>query len=151
MSENELINESLIKLNLTVNTKKEVLKAISNIVYEEGRVLSAQQYYQGLVEREDNSTTGFGDGIAIPHAKIKEVIKPTISIIKLNSPVEWKAMDGKPVHLIIALAVPDSQEGTMHLQLLAKLSESLMEEEFTNALLSAETSNDIYKIINSIF
>lgn len=151
MSNREVINESLIKLSVQAKTKEDVLKEIANIAFNAKRVESAEAYFNGMLERERTSTTGFGDGIAIPHAKIDAILKPAISVIKLKEPVEWEAMDENPVQLIIALAVPAHQEGTIHLQLLAKLSENLMEEEFTSSLLSARTKNEIYQIITSIF
>ncbi|WP_188455845.1 PTS sugar transporter subunit IIA [Virgibacillus oceani] len=151
MNNSELINESLIALNVRAKTKDEALKKVANIAFNAGRVKSAKNYLDGLMERENTSTTGFGGGIAIPHAKIDEVLKPTITVIKLKEAVEWKAMDDKPVQLLIALAIPTKQEGTLHLKLLAKLSENLMEEEFTDSLLSANTENEIYQTITSIF
>ncbi|MBA4603787.1 PTS sugar transporter subunit IIA [Thermoactinomyces mirandus] len=151
MYHREIINESLIKLNFHANTKEDVLKEIADIAFNAKRVESAEAYFNGMLERERTSTTGFGGGIAIPHAKIDAILKPTISVIKLREAVDWEAMDDKPVQLIIALAVPANQEGTLHLQLLAKLSENLMEEKFTGSLLSAKTKNEIYQIITSIF
>ncbi|GGB54646.1 PTS mannose transporter subunit IIAB [Virgibacillus dakarensis] len=151
MNYSELINEHLIDLNVKAKTKEDALREVANIAFNAGRVESAEAYLNGMMERENTSTTGFGGRIAIPHAKIDEVIKPTISVVKLEEAVDWQAMDDRPVQLLIALAVPTKQEGTVHLQLLAKLSENLMEDEFTGALLSADTENEIYQTITSIF
>lgn len=151
MSNKDLINEKLIKLNIEANTKKEALKIISDIMYKEKRVSSAEAYYQGMLNREEVSTTGFGDGIAIPHAKIKEVTKPSISVIKLTNSIEWKSLDDQPVELIIALAVPEEEGDTTHLQLLAKLSENLMEEDFVESLLDTNTNEGFNDLIKNIF
>jgi|SRR5699024_1227803 len=151
LSSQDLINENLIRLDSLAKTKDESLKMISDIMLEEKRISSKKAYYQGMLEREKASTTGFGGGIAIPHAKIKEVIEPTISVIKLSTPVEWESLDNQPVELIIALAVPDSAEGTTHLQLLAKLSENLMEDDFVESLLNTNTKTGFNKLIKSIF
>ncbi len=151
MTNREVIDESLIKLSVHAKTKEDVLKEIAKIAFNAKRVDSAEAYLNGMLERESKSTTGFGSGIAIPHAKIDAILKPAISVIKLKEAVEWEAMDGKPVQLVIALAVPANQEGTLHLQLLAKLSENLMEERFTCSLLSAKTKNEIYQIITGMF
>lgn len=151
MNSSDLINENLIDLEVEARTKEEVLEVVSRIAYEEGRVQDKDSYLRGLIERERDSTTGFGDGIAIPHAKIEQVMKPTITVIKLKDPVDWNALDNKPVQLIIALAVPLSQEGKLHLQLLARLSGELMEEDFKEALVSANTKEEIYNTITSVF
>ncbi|ASN04296.1 PTS sugar transporter subunit IIA [Virgibacillus necropolis] len=151
MTEIDIINEDLIELNNCAPSKRDVLEDVARMVYQEGRVRDKEGYLNGLLEREANSTTGFGDGIAIPHAKIDGVIKPTIAVIKLKNPVEWEAMDNKPVKLIISLAVPSNQKGTLHLKLLANLSEHLMEDDFKRKLILADTKREIYKIITSIF
>lgn len=151
MNSADLINEQLIYLDFEAFSKEHALKEVAQLVYQAGRVQDKESYFHGLLEREENATTGFGDGIAIPHAKIDQVIKPTIAIIKLKNPIDWKAMDDKPVRLIIALAVPAQEGGKLHLKLLAKLSEQLMEEEFKEALLSAGTKSEIYNTITGIF
>jgi PTS system fructose-specific IIA component len=150
MSIEYLINKDLIEVDFSAKSKEEVLCKVSQIVYKSGRITNKGFYFEGLMERERNSTTGFGESIAIPHAKIKEVIQPTISIIKLEEPIEWEAMDGQPVKLIIALAIPQ-QESKTHLKILAKLSEQLMEEDFRTALLSANTKSELYTVIKGIF
>ncbi|AOF48304.1 MAG: PTS sugar transporter subunit IIA [Tetragenococcus koreensis] len=150
MDNSELINDNLIELNVDAHSKKEALKKIAELVFKAGRVESATAYCNGMMEREATSTTGFGGGIAIPHAKLDEVIKPTISVIKLDKAVEWEAMDNEPVYFLIALAVPKKQEGNFHLKLLARLSENLMEESFVQSLLSARTKSEISKIITEI-
>lgn len=147
----DLINENLIELELKVSSKEDALKEVARIVYQAGRVQNEESYFYGLLDREKSSTTGFGGAIAIPHAKIAEVIKPTIAVIKLDHPVDWNAMDDKPVKLIIALAVPTQEEGNLHLKMLASLSEQLMEEDFKEALLTANTKLEIYNTIKKVF
>lgn len=151
MDSTELINDHLIYLDSIALSKEHALKEVAQLVYQAGRVQDKDSYLQGLLEREKNATTGFGGGIAIPHAKIDEVIKPTIAVVKFKTPVDWDAMDNKPVRLIIALAVPAQEGGKLHLKLLAKLSEQLMEEDFKEALLSAKTKKELHKTVTGIF
>lgn len=151
MNKSELINDSLVELNVEARSKEEALKKVADLVLKAGCVKSAETYYHGMMEREKNSTTGFGSGIAIPHAKMEEVLKPAICVITLKDAVDWKAMDDKPVHLLIALAVPTEHEGSLHLKLLATLSENLMEEHFVHSLLSAKTKHEILSTITDIF
>jgi len=150
MNYTELINEKLIQVNINAESKRDALRKIAELAFGAGRITDVNSYYEGLLEREKESTTGFGSGIAIPHAKIDEVVKPSICVAKLNKPVEWQSLDDKPVKLILALAVPTQQEGTLHLQLLAKLSENLMEEDFVYALLSAQSKKELYYTIYNV-
>lgn len=151
MNSSELINTKLIKLNVHAKSKKEALREVAKVAFQAGRVKDIDSYHNGLLEREHTSTTGFGGGIAIPHAKIAEVLKPSIFVVKLEEPVEWNAIDDKPVQILIALAVPTEQEGTLHLKLLARLSENLMEEDFKDSLLSAKTEEELCTTIKNIF
>lgn len=151
MNDTDLIKNELIEFDVKAETKEEALRKIAKIAYEAGRVQEQDSYFHGMMEREEEFTTGFGDGIAIPHAKLDVVNEPTICVIKLNKSIDWDAMDGQPVQLIIAMAVPTQHEGKMHLKLLATLSEQLMEEDFKEALLSACTKDDLYNIISKIF
>ncbi|WP_373893791.1 PTS sugar transporter subunit IIA [Virgibacillus sp. CBA3643] len=151
MNSSEIINEDFIELNVRARSKEDALREVAKVAFHAGRVKDIASYHNGLLEREDTSTTGFGGGIAIPHAKINDVLKPSVFVVKLEEPVEWNAMDDKPVQLLIALAVPTEQEGTQHLKLLAKLSENLMEEDFTDSLLFAKTEQEIYTVIKNIF
>lgn len=151
MNKSELINDSLIELNVEAQSKEEALKKVADLVLKAGCVKSAAAYYHGMMEREKNSTTGFGSGIAIPHAKMEEVVQPAICVITLKDAIDWKAMDDKPVQLLIALAVPTEHEGSFHLKLLATLSENLMEDHFVQSLLSARTKHEILTIIKGIF
>lgn len=151
MIDTNIINKQLIEFDEAVKTKEDALKEIARIVYKAGRVTNRESFLQGLLNREKEFTTGFGDGIAIPHAKIEEVNKATICILKLQKPINWESMDGKPVQLVIAMGVPAHEEGKLHLKLLATLSEQLMEEDFKEALLSAKTKDDVYSTITDIF
>ena len=146
-----LITKELIDFNVPAATKEEVLRKISAHLYKAGRVSDEEAYFQALINRENATTTGFGRGIAIPHAKIKEVTVPTISVLKLNTPVEWNSLDDKPVNIVIALAVPSNAKGTIHLQLLAKLSEELMEDDFVEKLHKAVSKDEIYQYITNVF
>lgn len=147
----DLITIDLIEFNVFASTKEEVLRKVATHLYKAGRVSDEEAYFQALVNRENATTTGFGKGIAIPHAKIEEVTLPTISVLKLNTPVEWDSLDDKPVNIVIALAVPSKAKGTIHLQLLAKLSEELMEDEFVEKLHKANSKDEIYQFITNVF
>lgn len=150
MNIRDLINSNLINLSLKVNTKTEVLKEVANMIDQDNRLNSKQQYYDKLIEREEQFSTGLGYGIAIPHAKTKAVKKPTMTVIKLDRSIEWKAIDDNPVKLVIGLAVPEEQGANTHLKIISKLSMNLMEKEFRDKLMSAKNKMEILNLMDLV-
>lgn len=146
----EIISEDLVIFPLEAATKEEVLSLLSDALLNEKRISSKEIFLEDVLRREKDFTTGFGDGFAIPHGKSKSVLSPSIAIGKCPDAVEWDAMDGKPVSLIFLLAVPESQAGTTHLKILAKLAENLMEDEIREHLMSLKTSQELYHYISKI-
>ncbi|QIB26632.1 PTS sugar transporter subunit IIA [Caloranaerobacter azorensis] len=151
MNVKNLINKDLINLNLKAKTKEDVLKEITKMINDDNRLNSEQLYYDKLLERENQFSTGVGYGIAIPHAKTDAVKMPTIVIIRLSSPIEWQSIDDKQVNLVIGLAVPESQGDNTHLKIISKLSMRLMEDDFRRDLMKAENKDDILNLINLVF
>lgn len=145
--ENFILKKEYIFLSLEGKTKEEVLKEIAKKALEVNVVSSADEYFEGLLERENEVTTGFGNGIAIPHARVDAVLKPALLVAKLNNKIDWKALDDNPVELILTIAMPSTNEGNLHLKILAELSRKLMHEEFVNKLLSSATENDLYNVL----
>ncbi|WIF95214.1 PTS sugar transporter subunit IIA [Caminicella sporogenes] len=150
MKVRDLINSNLISLNLKAETKKEVLKEITKMIKADNRLNSEQLYYDKLLEREKQFSTGVGCGIAIPHAKTDAVKIPTMAIIRLSSPIEWQAIDDKQVKLVIGLAVPESQGDNTHLKIISKLSMKLMEDEFRSNLIIAENKDEILNLMDLV-
>ncbi|KGG79654.1 hypothetical protein Y919_10790 [Caloranaerobacter azorensis H53214] len=151
MNVKDLINKDLINLNLKAKTKKDVLKEITKMINADNRLNSEQLYYDKLLEREKQFSTGVGYGIAIPHAKTDAVKMPTMVIIRLSSPIEWQSIDDKQVNLVIGLAVPENQGDNTHLKIISKLSMRLMEDDFRRDLMKAENKDDILNLINLVF
>lgn len=146
MKANELFSIDKVMFNSTVKTKKEALKFISNFAKDQGVVKSSRAYFKGLVKREKETTTGFKDGIAIPHSKNKTVLKPTLLLVKFTNPIEWESMDDKPVHIAFALAIPEGKNQE-HLKLLSTISRALIDDSFTEAILNATTEKEIYEVV----
>ncbi|SHH50212.1 PTS system, fructose-specific IIA component [Caloranaerobacter azorensis DSM 13643] len=151
MNVKDLINKDLINLNLKAKTKEDVLKEITKMINDDNRLNSEQLYYDKLLEREKQFSTGVGYGIAIPHAKTDAVKMPTMVIIRLSSPIEWQSIDDKQVNLVIGLAVPENQSDNTHLKIISKLSMRLMEDDFRRDLMKAENKDDILNLINLVF
>ncbi len=127
-------------------TKNKVLEEISNKLVENGIGLDAKEILAGFQEREKQISTGMSDGIAIPHVAHSSIKEPKIAIVKIEKPVDWKAMDGKPSDFIIAIAVPESGRDT-HMDLLTQLTAKLANEDFIKKL-KEMNEDEIVKFIN---
>lgn len=136
-----------IRVDLELSSKEDVFKAISEIALKEGIVKSSKEYLNGLREREEECTTGFGKGFAIPHCKSKTVNYAGVIVIRLKNPIEWDSMDGKPVKFILALAVPDSEAGTTHLKILSQIARCLMDDDFITGFKNLKNEEAIYNYL----
>ncbi|MDK2793807.1 MAG: fructose system component [Caldanaerobacter sp.] len=143
----EVINEKLIELDFEASSKEEVLNYMVEMFYKNGVITSPQEFAKDVFEREKLGTTGVGMGIAIPHGKSKAVLKESIAILKLKRPIEWESLDGKPVSMVIMLAVPEKDADTVHLKLLSRLAYFLMDDAFRDELMKAKDKKEILKLI----
>lgn len=143
----DVLDINRIRVGVKVETKEEVLKLVSEIAFKDEIVKSKEEYFNGLLAREVECTTGFGKGFAIPHCKSSTVNKASVIVLKLDNEVEWESMDDKPVNFVLALAVPDTEAGTTHLKILSKIARFLMDDEFTMKLESSKSEEEIYKYL----
>lgn len=145
-----LINENLIELNLDATTQREVISQLTSLLGEQGRIDSESAFIQGVLEREAEFSTGFGNGFAIPHCKSDTVKTASIIIGKTTNEIEWNSLDDKPVTFIIMLAIPATEGGTTHLQILAALSGKLMDDEFRDQLMNVTQPKQILELIDEL-
>lgn len=143
-----LVTEKDIYLELNANTQEEALKELATIAFEQGKVDSAETFYQQLCLREKESTTGFGKGIAIPHARHTCVKNAGIIVARNNSELEWNSIDGSKVNVLICLIAPDDKND-FHLKMLSKLARKLIYDDFINILKTADTE-ELIKEINHV-
>ena len=143
-----VININTIKINIKEDTKENVLKFVSKVAYENGIVKSEEEYFNGLLAREEECTTGFGKGFAIPHCKSTTVNRPAVIVCKLDNKVEWESMDDQPVEVVLALAVPEAEAGTTHVKILSQIARCLMDDEFTDMIKEAREEKEIFEILN---
>lgn len=134
-----IVQENTIFLDVELQSKEDVLSFIADAAQKAGIASNAEAYRLALSIREKETTTGFGFGIAIPHAKIPEIQRAAVLVVKLKDGVEWGALDNQPVRVAIALAVPEREAGNTHLKLLSLLAKRLMHADFREGLLSAST------------
>lgn len=123
--------------------KKEALRIIShlcsrhNIAYE-------VKLMDAFRRRENIDSTGFGGGIAMPHARIRGLAAPVFAVVRFAWPVEWEAVDGQPVDLAVVAITPEETEKNSHLPMLALLARKLMNEEFVYKLKHCTDKNQLY-------
>lgn len=128
------------------NTLDSALELISEKCSEYAGV-KASELKKMFLKREKMDSTGFGEQLAIPHAKVKRLKNPMIAVFRFENGIDWKSMDGQPVRVAIALIMPAGDENNTHLQVLAKLSRKLVHQEFMETLLETEDSKKLYDYI----
>jgi PTS system nitrogen regulatory IIA component len=141
----DIIDKNLINADLKSKSKEEVLRELAKMVAEkEG--LDIDQLVHVLEEREKLGSTGIGDGIAIPHGKLKGLKTLIASFGKSGKGVNFESIDGKPTQIFFLLMAPENTAG-MHLKALARISRLLKDKKFRENLIDAKTTDEVYKII----
>lgn len=143
----DMIQQNFIQLHATASSQTGVFQNIADIAVENGIATSTEDIVQGLQEREAQSTTGFQDGFAIPHTQADAVIKPAIVIVRTETGIEWESFDDQPAFFFLSLLIPKSEAGTTHLQALAALSRTLMDEDKRQAMLDAKTNEQLSALV----
>ncbi|MFB3926568.1 MAG: PTS sugar transporter subunit IIA [Syntrophales bacterium] len=140
-----LRKEFIIPL-LKAKNKREVIEELSSAFLKIHHDLDLGAMTGALLSREKLGSTGIGEGVAIPHGKIAGLDKIILSFGRSSEGIPFNALDGKPVHLFFLLMAPEGST-SQHLKVLAKISRMLKDGEFRNALMSADTAENIYRII----
>ena len=145
----ELFIKEHIYIDENSTTKDEVFKFIASIAKKNGYVKSEEDFYYGLQEREKEITTGFNDGIAIPHSKHPTVILPGIFLIKFKNPIEWNSLDGKKITTAFALTIPEDGAEN-HLKILSSIAKKLIDDDFRNAIVKETDFEILYNLVKNI-
>ena len=143
----DLLSQDSIELNGKAQGKSDVIKQMVALMVKQGNIQDREAYEKGVFAREEESTTGIGDGIAIPHCKSDAVKKPGLAAMVLPDGVEYDALDGQPVHIIFLIAAPNTEDN-VHLEVLARLSELLMDPDFVTSLENAKSKDEFLSIID---
>ena len=143
----DLLSEKTISIDVVAASKEDVIKQAVALISQSGAIADVGTYEKGVFKREEESTTGIGEGIAIPHCKSSVVTKPALAAMVIPQGVDYAALDGEPVHLLFLIAAPNSEDN-VHLDVLARLSEMLMNDEFKNKLLVAKSKKEFLKVID---
>lgn len=143
----DLLAVESIDLNGKVTGKNETLDAMVALMAKSGKINDVEKYRKGVYAREEEGTTGIGEGIAIPHCKSDAVSKPGLAAMVIKDGVDFDALDGEKVSLIFLIAAPNTEDN-VHLDVLSKLSVLLMDENFTSGLRNAKTVEEFLSVID---
>ncbi len=144
----ELLTKETIQLNISSDSKSGVIDELVTVLDKAGKLQDVQEFKKAILNREAQSTTGIGEGIAIPHAKTAAVKSPAIAFGKSVEGLDYESLDGTPAHLFFMIAATDGANQT-HLEALSRLSSLLMDPEVRQALLSAQSEDEVITIINT--
>lgn len=144
----DLLAPESICLNGAAADKKDVLNQMVDLMAKSGKVSDKENYLAAVFAREEEGTTGVGDGIAIPHGRCTGVNKPGLAAMVLPQGVEYEALDDEPVNLIFLIAAPEGA-GNVHITILSKLSMMLMDDTFTGSLRKAKSVEEFLNIIDA--
>jgi len=143
----DLLDEKSIRLNAAASSKEEALNQIINLISQTGNITNKDEYKQIVFKREEQGTTGIGEGIAIPHGKSNKVKKATLAVMVIPNGVDFESLDNKKVNLMFLIAAPETNDN-IHLEVLSRLSALLMDEKFREKLRRAKSAKEFLNYID---
>lgn len=143
----DLLSKDAIKLNCIANSKQDAINKLVDLMAKNGNLTDKEKYTQVVLKREEEGSTGIGEGIAIPHGKTDAVSKPGLSAMVINDGVEFDSLDGQPAKLLFLIAAPNTKDN-VHLDVLSRLSTLLMDTEFRKSLMEAKTPEEFLRYID---
>ena len=142
MKINDLLQKNLMIMDLQATDKQSAIEEMVQRLYEEKIISNIEEFKAGILAREAQTSTGLGDGVAMPHAKNAAVLQPAVLFAKSPQGLDYEALDGQPTSLFFMIAAPEGANDT-HLQALAALSGRLIDADFLTKLNQAQTPDDV--------
>ncbi|WP_165999402.1 PTS fructose transporter subunit IIABC [Bacillus sp. Cs-700] len=146
----DITNERLIDIELKGSNRDDVIDEMIAKLEGEGVIDSSHQFRDAIISRENESSTGIGMNIAIPHGKSSAVRAPRVVFGLKHEGIDWNSLDGTKARLIFMIAVPKESEGDAHLKILQMLSRQLMDDQFREKLLTVQTKKEAYDLLKQI-
>lgn len=143
-----IFSKNYIRLNMDVSSKNDALGKIAMFAKNIGIINNVQEVYKALISREKESTTGFQDGFAIPHARTDSILKPSVLFVSFKKGIDWQSLDKKPTKCAFVLLIP-TKVSNMHLDVLSKISTALMNKNFVEKIIKSESITEIYETVSS--
>ena len=126
-------------------SKKRIFETVSDLIAQDLPYINSDELFTNLLARERLGSTGLGYGIAIPHCRLQNCVSSAVTLVKLDKPIDFDAIDGNPVDLLCVLIVPQ-EENQIHLEILAELAELFSQEAFRRKLRSAQNATLLYQL-----
>lgn len=146
VSVSNLLSEDLIEAELAAESREEVFEELIDLLVDSGSLEYPDEALDALTDREEILSTGIGEGLAIPHAKMDDINNFLAAFARIPDGVDFKSLDGKPAHLVFLLLSPKGEAGK-HVRVLARISRILKNVSFREQLLEAETKETIYDLL----
>lgn len=143
----DLLQKDGINLKFNPTTKEQCINELVDLMDKTGNLNNKEEYKKAILDREALSTTGIGDGIAIPHGKTSAVKKASLAAAISTNGVDYASLDGAPAKLFFMIAVPDNNDN-LHLEVLARLSTILMDEKFRTSLINCTDKDEFLRLID---
>ena len=141
-----ILDPNIIDLNLEAETKEDVINKLAALLFKAERITDADQYIADVLAREETVPTDVGIGVAIPHAKSAAVRKNAVAFARLKTPIPWNGDENSeepPVHSVFLLAVSSEGQENIHLQIIAKIAELLLDDDFITAMQSIDDKDEL--------
>jgi fructose-specific phosphotransferase system IIA component len=145
-----LIERKLVRLDLEPKGKVELIKELGDLAFSLGKIKSIDGYMDAVIKRENEFSTAIGYSIAIPHGKSDDVLEPFIVFGRVREDVKWDEESSNEVKLIFLIGVPKNQSGDIHLKILANISRKLIDDDFRNRLITANSTEEVYFTLQAV-
>ncbi|MGL4687611.1 MAG: PTS fructose transporter subunit IIABC [Fusobacteriaceae bacterium] len=142
----EMITKNLINLDLKAKNKEEAIEELVTMLFNEKKIANKEEFKKEILKREMKSSTGLEEGIAVPHAKSKTVITPSIAFGRIKNGIDYDSLDGEPTKMIFMIAAPEGATDS-HIETLSKLTTTLLEEDVIDKILNSETKDEILNVL----
>ena len=143
----DLLKKELMIMDLKASTKMEAIDEMITKLKEKDIISDETEFKDLILKREERSSTGLGEGIAMPHAKTSVVKSPSVLFARSHKGIDYDALDGELVHIFFMIAASEGAHD-LHIETLAKLSKMLLNDDFTNGLKTCETADEVYALVD---
>ncbi|WP_337798837.1 fructose-specific PTS transporter subunit EIIC [Acidaminococcus timonensis] len=142
----DLLKRESVELDGSAADKKDALEKLVALMVKQGNIADAEEYKKKVFARDEDGSTGVGEGVAIPHAKTAAVTRPGLAFMRCRDGVEFDSLDGQPAKLFFLIAAPDTRDN-VHLDVLSRLSTLLMDPDFIDGLMAVDSVDGLYDLI----
>ncbi|WP_117232662.1 fructose PTS transporter subunit IIA [Vibrio maerlii] len=150
MKLSNLTSENLIVLDAVYEDRFAAIHALTDKIDQEGKLTNKQQFLDAVMLREEEGPTCLGEYLAVPHGKSAAVTEPVFACAFVKNELMWKGLDGdEPVKMIFLLAIPPAEAGSTHMEVLTTLTSSLVDDDFRDQLLAANTQQQVMALFGA--